>query len=245
MHSFPGSNLFTRRPEGFPKLITRLKTPSYPTGNDILAGLILKYDLSDKVSYPGHGTLLRDLNGGLYNGTVFNNPVFEKVERFETLQFTASLLQYVGLPVTGLPSGNAPRSVSVWFKGNNVAIPGLVFTYGAANIGQAFSVGYFSGLLVFSAFGLNLFGPSAVNGVWYNLSATYNGTTARLYLNGIQINSGDFAINTINSVAYIGRQVNGGEYMSGNVSKVLFYNRALSASEISQLFWANNGRYGI
>jgi hypothetical protein len=245
MHSFPVSNLFTRRPEGFPAVISRLNTTSWPTSKDILDGLILQYDLSDKVSYPGYGTLLRDLNGGRYNGTIFNNPVFTKVDRIESLQFTGSLFQYVSLPVTGLPSGNAPRSVSVWFRANNVSSPGWAFTYGTNTFGNSFSIGYFSGAMIFSAFGVNLIGPTALNGIWYNLAATYDGTTARLYLNGIQVNSANLAINTINSVAYIGRQVNFTEYMIGNVSKVLLYNRTLSASEISQLFWANNGRYGI
>jgi hypothetical protein len=77
---------------------------------------------------------------------------------------------------------------------------------------------------------------------WVHLAATFDGTTARLYLNGQQVASGAFAFNMAGtgSIMGIGCVTGGGsgysgntEVFSGDMDEVAIYNRALSEEEIS------------
>jgi hypothetical protein len=243
-------NLNVLKPSGFPSVKSNLDIYSWPPGNDILDGLVLKYDFSDRFSYPGASNVLNDLNGGRYNGRIFNNPVFENNGRFDSLNFRTGTSQHIVFPIAGLPSGAEPRTLSVWFRTNNLNTQGWAFTYGRAIALRSFTIGSFNNLLLIGYYDGSVVSPiRAVANVWYNLTATYIGTRLTLYVNGVFSNSGNFTLNTdtnpSTAFAYMGRQVNGAEFMDGNVTKVLLYNRALSDSEVFQLFKANNWRYGL
>ncbi len=77
---------------------------------------------------------------------------------------------------------------------------------------------------------------------WAHVAATFDGTTARLYLNGKQVASGAFAFNMAGtgSIMGIGCVAGGGAGYSGNgevflgdMDDVGIFNRALSAEEIA------------
>jgi uncharacterized repeat protein (TIGR01451 family) len=80
----------------------------------------------------------------------------------------------------------------------------------------------------------NVFGTAslAVN-TWIHVAATYERTTIRLYVNGVQVASGaqTAAISTSNSALTIGAD-SYGEYFNGLIDEVRIYNRALTAAEI-------------
>jgi hypothetical protein len=69
---------------------------------------------------------------------------------------------------------------------------------------------------------------------WTHLAATYDGTTIRLFVNGVQAAtravSGSLAAST--GALRIGGNAVWGEYFSGRIDEVRIYNRALSAAEI-------------
>ncbi len=69
---------------------------------------------------------------------------------------------------------------------------------------------------------------------WTHLTATYDGTTQRLYVNGVQVASRaqTGAIATSTSPLHIGGNSLWGEYFQGYIDEVRIYNRALSTSEI-------------
>ena len=74
---------------------------------------------------------------------------------------------------------------------------------------------------------------------------TFDNTTARLYLNGVQTGSttsgGPVTLNSTQSLT-IGRRVQGNFY-DGNIAQVSIYNRALTAQEIQQNYNALKGRF--
>ena len=72
----------------------------------------------------------------------------------------------------------------------------------------------------------------------YFACATFDGTTMRLYLNGVQDNSKALtaSINTSSQGLWIGTRTGGGEYWNGYMNGLQLYNRALSAKEIAQLY---------
>ena len=71
-------------------------------------------------------------------------------------------------------------------------------------------------------------------GAWSHLAATYDGATARLYLNGAQVAQLTQAgsILTSNSPLRIGGNSVWGEYFNGLIDEVRVYNRALTTTEL-------------
>jgi hypothetical protein len=79
-------------------------------------------------------------------------------------------------------------------------------------------------------------GVSAVPlNTWTHLAATYDGTTARLFVNGVQAAAQPLAGSLIQAagVFRIGGNAVWSEWFSGAIDEVRIYNRALTAAEIS------------
>jgi hypothetical protein len=75
--------------------------------------------------------------------------------------------------------------------------------------------------------------PSVIDGLPKHVVGTYDGTTARLYLNGVQVASG--AIGKSNSGTYweCGNYTSGtGSWLAARVGHLAIYGRALSAGEV-------------
>lgn len=79
---------------------------------------------------------------------------------------------------------------------------------------------------------------------WYNVGFTYDGTTTKLYINGVQENSSTGASgNLCNGTAHVligARTVSGSQlYFPGQIDDVRVYNYALTATQVKGLY--NNG----
>jgi hypothetical protein len=87
------------------------------------------------------------------------------------------------------------------------------------------------------------------NNAWSHIAGTYDGTTMRAYLNGVEIYSAA-QTGTIPDATYVlgtygGALVDGVHNFNGILPASKIYNRALSAAEVKQNFNALRGRYGI
>ena len=73
---------------------------------------------------------------------------------------------------------------------------------------------------------------------WLYFSATYNGTTAKLYIDGslsAELNTSQTISTTTN--AKIGSSFFVGDFFNGNLANVAIWNRALSSDEINSVMW--------
>jgi hypothetical protein len=80
----------------------------------------------------------------------------------------------------------------------------------------------------------NVFAPAGLPAnTWTHLAATYDRTTIRLYVNGVQVATGlqTAAVSTSTGVLTVGANFYG-EYFNGLIDEVRVYNRALTATEI-------------
>ena len=78
-------------------------------------------------------------------------------------------------------------------------------------------------------------------GVWNHVTLTYDGTTARLYANGVQITTALGAHVTNNNPLMIGAWDTVGEFFDGIIDDVRIYNRALTSADISALYTYTGG----
>jgi len=73
-------------------------------------------------------------------------------------------------------------------------------------------------------------------GEWHHIGLTYDGITARLYADGVEVAAEPKNWNLVPDRAHIGRQVSDQiEFWMGVVDEVRLYNQALSAGEIAWL----------
>ena len=73
---------------------------------------------------------------------------------------------------------------------------------------------------------------------WLYFSATYNGTTAKLYIDGslsAELNTSQTISTTTN--AKIGSSFFVGDFFNGNLANVAIWNRALSSDKINSVMW--------
>jgi hypothetical protein len=84
-------------------------------------------------------------------------------------------------------------------------------------------------------------------GIWYNIVTTYDGTTHKLFVNGILISSVGRSGTIKNGIGqtFLGRFSSGfGAYSNNYTSNAQLYNRALSQTEILQNYQLYKNRFG-
>jgi len=89
----------------------------------------------------------------------------------------------------------------------------------------------------FGSSNVNAFGGAGLAAVtWTHLAGTYDGTTVKVYVNGVLAGSAPASgsIGVSGSPLSIGGTAAYGEYFNGRIDDVRIYNRALSAAEIQQ-----------
>jgi hypothetical protein len=240
-------------------------------GPDIVdTGLVLALDAADRNSYPGSGTTWTDLSGRGNTGTLTNGPTYSSANG-GSLVFDG-VDDYVRVPSTnGLYLADTSQvSVSCWGRTNNVNTqfqnfvmwedqvdvnnvePIRLTINGTAASNSSFNPRF--DLVNNSGISTNLIGISTVvDSTYYNLVGTTDGTTAKLYINGILNNQVSFSGNFKTPVSgtsarwIIGRGEisNSDRLLNGNIAQVSIYNRALTAAEVQQNFNATRGRFGI
>jgi hypothetical protein len=208
----------------YPQAAERI-TPVEPDA----ASLVARYALDGNVNDgSGHG----------YNGTIIGLPTY-----VDGVEGQALLLggdeDYVdfGTPA-GWPSGLEPRSMTGWGKTGSIAVGWRwIAAYGTGATSQAMFIGLYGPDLYGGGHGDDVMSPGFWDtDEWHHVGLTYDGATARLYADGVEVASAAKNWNLVPSRAHIGRQVSDQiEFWTGSVDDVRIYSEALSAGEIAWL----------
>jgi hypothetical protein len=221
--------------------------------------LILHYDPSNALSYPGSGTTITNLVGGGLNGTMSNitytSPYFS---------FNGSSSQISVADNSLLEPGSGNWTMESWFYVNSTSSSAVVlgkFDNGglAQNVSYSIRINTLGNLFAQFSNGqpatfVNSSNYAVSLNTWYQVVYvwTNNGGsgTIETFINGLSIGttSHSFAsiLNSTNPL-YIG-SYNGGEYsqyFNGRIGVVRLYNDSLTSTEVLQNYNANKNVFGL
>jgi hypothetical protein len=146
--------------------------------------------------------------------------------------------------IAGLSYGASTRSISVWAKTNvlNSTI-NYVFHYGSSGNGNGLAFRPTT-ILYFENGGANLeLSNTNVNNTWVHYVCTYDGTTAKVYKNGVLFSSGAKTFNTANNldIFKLGTAETGAvNYFNGAIDDLKIYNYVLTDAEVTNLYTNNS-----
>jgi hypothetical protein len=201
----------------------------------------LTQNVSASLFNTGSGTTWYDISGNnnsgfLINGTSYNTNnymVFDGVDDYINGQDSVPL----GNPCTvmalincnsggsgaGVVFGSSANGSDNWFEINNTSVQ--LF---ATRIADTDNFTLSGGTLV-------------CNGTrWYNIAMTIDGATAKIYLDGVEVNSvtQQFTIGDWTGTFDIGRRGKVSQrYFKGSISNVIGYNKSLSEDELRQNYY--------
>jgi len=155
-----------------------------------------------------------------------------------------SIAQYLG--GTGLPTGNAPRTVEAWVKTTSSSRQGLG-VYGSSTQDQSFGLFITGSTVYISGWSDDhqLSAPYALDdNHWHHVVATYDGSvTTTLYLDSQRLGTTTFGaqLNTVVSGVglMLGDGLVGGGALTGALDEVAIYGTALSADRVRAHYMAS------
>lgn len=220
--------------------------------NIATSGLTLLYDAGATLSYPTVNNTIYNLGSSNINGTLQNSPKFINLDG-GYLNFSASSSQYITFNDLGTLSN---FTVGCWFKLNAPispsTYPSLVtntyasgiyvnYTLGPISSSDKISGGFFNnGWIAPEGFTPNI-------GEWYYVVVTYDGSTVKLYKDGLlfsQVATSASAIST-GLGGRIARRWDYTDYLDADIAIVQIYDRALTYLEVYQNMSAQAARYSV
>lgn len=215
-------------------------------------GLVLNLDAAVPQSYPGTGTIWRDLSGRNNNGTLINGSIYDRGNG-------GGIMFNGGNYVNASPSFNTSNfSFNIVVRPNDINSGRTLvqLRISSGHIVLVFGIGMWvtGGKLAIAEGGGGFPGSiSSTSGIlqsaWSHIAITKQSDNLfTFYINGIASGSGYFSSSEQIANTYIGGDFILPSYytlFNGNISQFLLYNRTLSASEIAQNYNATRRRFGV
>lgn len=179
--------------------------------------------------------------GGFINFNYFiDNIVWSPVSNPINNTTTATHLNFDGNDyVTGtnpnLPEGNDPRTIEMWVKAPSNTNYQVLYNYGVTTTNKRASLMLHQNKLYYAGEYNDLAGSIVVaDDQWHHVAATFDGTTLKLYVDGVQDGIKTTTFNTDGTTFDIGKRINGtSEYYTGNIDEVRVWNTARTQAELN------------
>jgi hypothetical protein len=226
----------------------------YRGPNVVTNGLVLALDAANTKSYPGSGTVWRDLSGNNNSGSLTNGPTFSSANGGSIVFDGSNDYAVYSGSFNNLPSSSL--STFVWVKSNLTNYYILSQGRSTTNVEGEYILEVVNSKLIFwdyrtgygfsnSNIGSNI---SIITNQWCQVGFIKNFTSGTYYINGINagtISAGKDVAYT-NTPFYIASNFRDNtSYLNGSISNLQIYNRALSASEVLQNYNATKGRFNL
>ncbi len=218
-------------------LVAGLGVVDIARGQVVTEGLLSYWtlDADDTV-----GTTTFDVWGDR-DGTFIGNPQVVTGNTGQAIEFDGDG-DYIVFDDSGLPAGTAARTMSAWVKPEGSGVRS-VLEWGTAGLCTRCAILVLDGEKIkFCAQGADVESRgSVVNGEWHQVTETYDGSTVRIYIDGVLDNTQGVSINTVLTTGRIGGNLVNLELFQGCIDEVCIYGRALSDDEVAQNFSAVAG----
>ena len=216
------------------------------TGPNIVRdGIIFAIDAANPKSYPGTGTTWYDLSGGGANLDLQNGPTYSSDN--------GGIITFDGVDDTGVEtglniSGLTGITVNVWFYANSNS--SMALTRGTSNsfLLHFRGAGFYVVDDTSTASGYLSWDSYPPDDEWVMLTGTWDGTTMKLYTNGVKQSTersftGTGTLRTITTIQ-AGYYFNSSQgFTNGSIANEYLYNRALTDEEIEQTYNALKQRF--
>lgn len=181
------------------------------------------------------GASIADLSGNGHTATAVNGPTLVAGKYGNAVNLDGLNDYLLASPVVGLPAANSPRTESLWFKTPNNIATTRVMAIEQNLTGTAVQLELRNNLIDVAVWGGNTMvtSPAASFAVWHYLAYTFDGTSHRLYVDGVLQATTTTAPQTgTPDRLYFGTYSGLGQFFGGQIDDFRLYNRALTASEI-------------
>jgi hypothetical protein len=226
----------------------------YTSDNIPSYGLVMNLDAGDPISYPGSGTVWYDTTGNGNNVDLINGPSFVPVTNGGYFVNDADSY-FTGSGTGTIPIGNSPYTMLVWVRqttsggwGDNgfISIGGF-FVTSQSNALRTYNntLGYLAHYWWGNDILLNNNSAGLSLDTWFLAAATFDGTTRRIWVNGVSMVSDTPTGHNVTSTTIQISKTFDTEYQIGDVAVARIYNRALTSSEMLGIFNTEKSRFGL
>ena len=222
-----------------------------PRGGGIVTnGLVMHLDAGNAASYPGSGSTWTDLSGNGNTVTAINSPTWDSGGWFAT-GASGYFDRTTGI---NMPQGNDPYTMQAWIRYSSWPNDAGIIAVGRTeNTNQGnylraenSTVGRFQHYWWFNDLAVSNNNASLSLNAWFMITASFDLTTRRVIANTTEVASDTPSSHNVTSNSIqVARAALGGPTLNGDIAIARIYNRALSASEVTQNFNANRGRFGL
>jgi len=181
--------------------------------------------------------------------TLTNGPVWNSAGYFDNDVDS----YFTGAGGSNIPTGNDPYTMVVWARQNNswgtsdgfISIGG----FGVNNGSNALrtlnnSVGQFHHYWWYTDLSLASNAGGLVLGEWFQVAVSFDGTTRRIWVNGIsRASDTPGSAHNVTSTTIQVSKTFGSEYQEGDMAIACIYDRALSSDEMLQNYNAQKNRF--
>ena len=240
----------------FARFHNTIEISSEGGGVSIPNNALMFLDASDANSYGGSGTTWTDLSGQNNHGTLVNSPTYNSTDKL--FEFTGNSSQHITAPSGFADFSNGTTFFVVadlgvgsnWERFLDFSVGGQTndaFNFGRKQTGTSLSMQFYH--VEEGNANKSLESNQISNNTLASYAVTTDGTSAKIYKNGILVDTISFAAtlsNVTRTQNYIGRSRAGGNaYYEGEMAVVGIFNRDLTAGEISELHSFYNGIYNL
>jgi hypothetical protein len=215
-------------------------------------GITLNFDFGSGASYPTIGTYVSDVSGNSNFGTLVNGPELAGTGNSASLSFDGVNDNITVAHSSGTAPGNS-LTFGVMFKSSSVSGTIMVMGKqaggsGAVSYGVVIQSNKLHSRISNGTTEYNASMPFANTSTFNYAVGTYDGSTLKLYHNGLLVDSTSVSISITYSATYplyIGSYGGTDFPMQGLINSVQLYNRVLVANEIKQNFDVFKTRFGL